>query len=511
MSNDGEHGKRGRRSVLDMSADEFRSVGHELVDRIAAFYESLGSRRLTPAELPDDVRALLGGDELPARGTDAAALLADVAPMLFDHSLHNGHPRFMGYITSSGAPIGALADLLAAAVNANVAKWDLSPLASEMESQAVRWLAQLTGYDPGCSGLLVSGGNMANFLAFVAARTAKVPFDVRQDGNYGDARRLTAYASAETHTWIQKAADVCGLGAGGIRWIDTDADGRLSVDLLREQIDADREAGRLPFLVVGTGGSVSTGAIDPLRELAGVCGEQDLWLHVDGAYGAPAAVLPEAPDDLHALALADSVAMDPHKWLYCPIEVACVLTRDPDALRAAFGFRPEYYHFDASQASGTDYYELGMQNTRGFRALKLWLALRNAGRDGYVEAIRGDIRLAERLHERVDARDDFDAHAVNLSITTFRYVPEDLAGRSDDSVEAYLNNLNQALLAELQTSGEAYLSNAVVDGKYLLRACIVNFRTTDEDVDSIPDTIAAIGRRQDEALRPASGFSSMSP
>ena len=495
MTNSSENGDGTRSAVLDMSPEEFRQVGHALIDQIAEFYGSFGTRELMRAVTPGDVRELLGTGELPEQGVAAGRLLGDIAPKLFDYSLHNGHPKFFGYITSSAAPLGALADLLAAAVNANLAKWELSPVASEIESQAIRWIADLIGVEPDCGGLMVSGGNMANFLAFVAARTAKAPWDLRKEGNYGDARRLTAYVSAETHTWIQKAADVCGLGADGIRWIDTDEKGRMRLDLLRNQIEADRKDDRLPFLVVATTGSVSTGAIDPVRELAGICRAEDLWLHADGAYGAPAAALPEAPDDLRALHLADSVALDPHKWLYCPIEAACVLTKNNQALQDAFAFYPDYYLAEQKHESGTDYYELGMQNSRGFRALKVWLALRNAGRNGYCDAIREDIALARSLYEQAAAHPELSAHSLNLSIATFRYVPEGFADDGSAASEEYLNRLNQALLAELQAGGELFLSNAIANGRYLLRACIVNFRTSQEDIDAVPEMVAALGRR----------------
>lgn len=485
-----------------MPADEFRALGHDLVDRIAAFYDSFGERALTRVAGPDAVRQLLGSEELPEDGTDVARLLADTSEMLFDHSLHNGHPKFMGYITSSAAPVGALADLLASALNANLGRWDLSPVASEIEAQAVRWVADFIGYDPEASGLMVSGGNMANFVAFVAARTAMAPWDMRKEGNYADPRRPTAYVSAETHTWVQKAADVCGLGAEGIRWIETDEQGRIRPDRLQAAIAADRAAGRLPFIVVGTAGNVSLGSVDPLRELAAICREEELWLHVDGAYGAPAAALPESPDDLHALALADSVAVDPHKWLYCPIEAACVMTKHAEALRSAFSFHPAYYRVEGRREFGVDYHELGMQNSRGFRALKVWLMFRAAGRAGYVDSIREDIRLAQRLYELAEQHPDFQTNAVNLSIATFRYVPRDLAGRDADEMNAYLDKLNKALLAELQAGGEMFLSNAVIGGRYFLRACIVNFRTTGDDVESVPPAIAELGGRLDGELRP---------
>lgn len=492
--------ERQRRSVLDMPAEEFRSLGHALIEQIADFYESLPRRPVTRATGPDELRALLGTGELAEQGTDADRLLADVAPVLFDHSLHNGHPKFLGYITSSAAPLGALADLLAAAINANVAKWDLAPLASEIESQAIRWLADLAGYRRDCGGLMVSGGTAANFLAFVAARDAMAPWEIGKSGNRGESRPLTAYVSEATHTWIEKAADVCGMGAEAVRWIGTDEDGRMRPDLLRDLLERDLREGRLPFLVVGTAGSVSTGAVDPLRDLAMMCREYGLWFHVDGAYGAAAALLPEAPGDLHALALADSVAFDPHKWLYCPIEAACVLTRHEDALRTAFGYRPDYYHFQ--QMSGANYYELGMQNTRAFRALKVWLALRRAGRAGYRESIRGDVRLAEALFARLTQHPEFETNSLNLSIATFRYVPQRIE-RNSAAAEAYLDTLNRTLLAELQAGGELFLSNAVVNGRYLLRACIVNFRTLQQDIDEIPSIIAEAGRRLDQGMRSA--------
>jgi aromatic-L-amino-acid decarboxylase len=485
-----------------MSAEEFRGLGHALVEDIAGFYESLPGRRLTQGGTPESVQAMIGRGGLPESGKQASELLSEVVPLLFDHSLHNGHPKFFGYITSSSAPLGALADLLVAAVNANVAKWDLSPLASEIERQTVRWIAELIGYDKDSTGIMVSGGNMANFHAFVAARTAKAPWAIRELGNSGGMQSLTVYASTETHTWIEKAADVCGLGSAAIRWIATDRNGRLRLDRLQVQLDKDRRNGCLPFLVVGTAGSVSTGAIDPLRGLASLCRDEDIWFHVDGAYGAAAACLPEAPNDLHALALADSVAVDPHKWLYCPIEAACVLTRHRSALQDAFSFHPDYYSFDDSHAHATNYYELGMQNSRGFKAFKVWLALRRAGRRGFQDSIRDDIRLAQTLFTSIDTHDDFEAHGINLSIATFRFVPRDITV-DDPRAADYLNTLNEAILRELQSMGRVFLSNAVVEDKYLLRACIVNFRTQYEDVDAVPGIVASVGQRCDRAMRPA--------
>jgi len=490
-----------RTAPVDMSSAEFREAGHELIEQIAGFFESLPDKSLTLAETPAQVRSLIGTQGLPSQGKPARELLREVGPLLFDHSLHNGHPKFLGYISSSAAPLGALADLLAASVNSNLAKWELSPLASEIESQTIRWIAELIGYSTDCGGVMVSGGNAANFHGFIAARKAITPWDVRAEGLNADPRKLTAYASRETHYWIERAADVTGLGTAAVRWIDTDDRQRMSMDALREQVEIDRRDGFLPFLVVSTAGSVSTGAIDPLRDIAAFCQEQKLWMHVDGAYGAPAAALPEASDDLKALSLADSVALDPHKWLYAPIEAACVLTRDPRALPDAMSFQPNYYHFDEEAASGIDYYQYGMQNSRGFRALKVWLGLRQAGLDGYREMIREDIALAKRLYRAAEAHAELEARSRNLSIATFRYVPIGIQGAAG-SIASYLNDLNKAVLAEIQKSGEIFVSNAVVNGDYFLRACVVNFRTTTADIDAVPTLVADIGRQLDKRMRP---------
>ena len=260
---------------------------------------------------------------------------------------------------------------------------------------------------------------------------------------------------------------------------------------LRAQVQEDIDRGDQPFLVVGAAGTVSTGAVDPLRELADFCREQGLWFHVDGAYGGLAAGVPGAPEELQGLALADSVAVDPHKWLYAPIEAGCALVRDRSRLLNAFSYRPPYYNFDTESIN---YFDLGPQNSRGFRALKIWLAFQQAGRSGFRQTIADDIALAEHAFRLFDAHPEFEAITRNLSICTFRYVPSDLGTkRGADATEALLNQLNQTLLAAIENSGRAFLSNAVVDGKYLLRMCIVNFRTSLKDIEALPAMISEQG------------------
>jgi aromatic-L-amino-acid decarboxylase len=256
----------------------------------------------------------------------------------------------------------------------------------------------------------------------------------------------------------------------------------------------------VPFLVVGTAGSVSTGAVDPLPELSALCKEYGLWFHVDGAYGGFAAAVPHAHDDLRGLPLADSVAVDPHKWLYAPLEAGCALVRDPEMLRAAFAYHPPYYHFEEKV---TNYVDCGPQNSRGFRALKVWLALKHVGAVGYRNMIAEDIRLSQAMAQAVRRHAELQLMTQELSITTFRYVPSNLRARLRESeVELHLDALNRELVDRLQRGGETFISNAVLGGHYVLRACIVNFHTTQTDVEAVPDIVARIGREVDAELRP---------
>lgn len=486
-----------RQTALAISPEEFRKLAHELVERIAVHLETLPARPVTRGESPAEIRALLNsGRPLPAGGEDAAALLSEAAGLLFDHSLFNGHPRFWGYVTASPTPIGILADFLAAAVNANVGSHILSPMATEMEAQTVRWIAEFIGYPVDCGGLLVSGGNMANFVGFLAARAARVGPDVRERGMTAAPARLRVYTSSATHTWIQKAADLFGLGTACIRWIPVDRQQRMEIAALRAQVETDRAQGDQPFLVVGTAGSVGTGAVDPLPEIAALCRENGLWFHVDGAYGGLAARVPGVSPDLAGLNEADSVAVDPHKWLYAPLEAGCALVRDPAWLRGAFSYHPEYYHFDKD---AINYFDMGPQNSRGFRALKVWLALRQAGSEGYLRMIADDIRLARHFHSLLADYDELEPVMQSLSISTFRYVPRELRGRTaEESVAAELDALNQDILTRIEQSGEAFVSNAVVDGRFVLRMCIVNFHTTEADVEALP---AIVLRHAREARR----------
>lgn len=485
-----------------MSAEEFRHAGHQLVDTVANLLEHLDKLPVSRALEPRDIRSLLP-NELPVQSGDASDLLGRAAHILVENSTFVSHPRFFGYIVGSVAPIGVLADMLASAVNPNCGGWALSPAASEIERQAIRWIAELISYSPDAGGILVSGGNMANMIGFLAARTAKAGPASRTAGLATIAPRLTCYVSAETHTWVQKAADLFGIGTDAVRWIETDDALRMDVGALRRRIEEDIANGDTPFLVVATAGTVGTGAIDPIREIADVCRAHGLWLHVDGAYGAPAAIVSDAHPDLRAMALADSIAVDPHKWLHAPIEAACALVRNPQALLDTFSYRPTYYHFEGSEEDPRiNFYELGMQNSRGFRALKVWLLIQHAGSSGYETMIADDMALSRAMFDAVAAHPDFEAVTQSLSIATFRYLPRELKDRSaEKAVAEYLNDLNAAILSHLQVGGELFVSNAVIRGKYVLRACITNWRTTQDDVEAVPGIIAVVGERIHNHMR----------
>jgi len=489
-----------RRNIpIDLSAEEFKKLGYELVDRIGEFIGTIDSRPVTPAENEETIQQYLNAKKsLPDEGTSPDKLLGKTTELLFNHSLFNGHPRFWGYITSSPSPMGILGDFLSSAVNSNVGAWSLSPMASEIESQTIRWIGSLIGY-PSKGGLIVSGGNVANYIGFIAAIRAKAGLDIRNKGIRNLEVPLIAYCSQETHTWIQKAADLFGLGTDIIRWIKTDKDQKLDIVDLDNAIKKDLESGNQPFLVVGTAGSVSTGVIDPLSEIADICDLYDLWFHIDGAYGGFAAAVPELKTSFYGLEKADSIAIDPHKWLYAPLEAGCALVKDPKHLTDAFSYHPPYYNFEHTLLNYVDY---GIQNSRGFKALKVWLMLQQIGKKGYQQLIREDILLAEYTFRLIKDIPELEAFTCNLSIATFRYLPMDLAEQKENqNAVDYINELNQHLLETIEKDGKFFLSNAFIDGKFTLRMCIVNFRTTFGDIDAFPPYLIETGRKIDLELR----------
>jgi glutamate/tyrosine decarboxylase-like PLP-dependent enzyme len=482
---------KNRQSAIEIESDEFRKIGYQLVDDLADFFHSIDQKPVTPSESPGQLQALLGNHPLPENGTSAPDLMAKTTDLLIKHSLFNGHPKFLGYITSSAAPVGALADFLAASVNPNVGAHILSPIATEIEKQTVRWLSEFIGVSSDYGGILVSGGNMANFTAFLAARTAKAPKGVKEDGISHIEKKMTVYCSKTTHTWIEKAVILFGLGTNSVRWIATDAANKMDTDLLESALKKDLENDCIPLMVVGTAGDVSTGVVDDLKGIASLCKKYDLWFHIDGAYGAPAAIIPELKHVFDGIKEADSIALDPHKWLYSPLEAGCTLVKNPQHLIDTYSSHPEYYNFTQNEDDiAQNFYEYGLQNSRGFRALKVWISLQHVGRSGYIKSIGEDIELSKMLYKLADQHPELEAVSQNLSIATFRYIPQGHNNEND-----YLNRLNETILNALQAGGEVFLSNAIVHGKYCLRACIVNFRTSKKDIKEIIEIVLREGRK----------------
>jgi aromatic-L-amino-acid decarboxylase len=481
-----------RYAALNLDAETFRENGHRLIDDIAAFLELLPAHHVTRGEKPKEIRQLLGKSPLPENGMPLQDILFHAKELLFEHSLHNGSPRFWGYITSSAAPAGMLAELLASSVNPNAGANILSPVATEIEKQTIEWIAEFIGYTTGCGGLFVSGGNMANFTAFLAARKAKADWDIRQLGFQN--KKMLIYCTRGTHTWVHKAADLFGFGLNSIRWIDMNEQQQMNVTALEQQIITDKQNGHLPFIIIGTAGSVSTGVIDPLDKIAEVSKKYNCWFHVDGAYGAPAAAVPGISSLFKGMEQADSVALDPHKWLYAPIEAGCTLVKNPQHLQDAFCFHPPYYNFSgADDDPATNFHEYGLQNTRGFRALKVWVQLQQVGRSGYVKMIGDDIKLAETLYQRIKEEEELQAISHHLSIVNFRYIPPEF--KNCLGADEYLNKLNEEILNRLQAEGEVFISNAVNGNQYCLRACIVNFRTTEKDIKTLIEVVLRTGKR----------------
>jgi aromatic-L-amino-acid decarboxylase len=285
-----------------------------------------------------------------------------------------------------------------------------------------------------------------------------------------------------------------GHGTNALRWIETEVDNRINISVLEETIKKDLQDGHQPFMVVGTAGDVSTGVVDDLASISTLCKKYDLWFHVDGAYGGPAAILPELKELFSGLNEADSIALDPHKWLYSPLEAGCTLVKNPKHLIDTYSSHPEYYNFSKNEGvPARNFFEYGLQNSRGFRALKVWLVLQQIGKNGYKDLIRKDIALSKRMFQLADQHPELEAVSQNLSITTLRFVPTDFQDK--ENKKEYLNTLNEALLDALQSGGQVFLSNAVVKGDYCLRGCIVNFRTTEKDIGEIIEIVVTEGRK----------------
>jgi aromatic-L-amino-acid decarboxylase len=471
--------------------DELRRVSHRVADLVADYLIGLPHRPVyqpPPRDLVDTMRR----EEWGELGQAADAVLAEFTARIAPYPFGNGHPRFAAWVNSPPHPLGVLADALAAAMNPSVAGGNHA--AVHVEHQVIRWFAELLGWPPGYSGQLVSGGSAATLTALAVARhraAARAGTDDRTAGVQDVASRLVLYAGTESHSCVIKAAELLGIGSAHIRLVESDAGRRMRPDHLEQLVRTDASAGKLAVAVVATVGTTNTGAVDPIRAIAGVCARHGLWLHVDGAYGAPAIMLlPGYAATRTALASADSLAVDAHKWLYAPVDAGLVLLRDGAAARDTFSLVPDYLRTDGDEdgPGGPVWFsEYGLEQTRPFRALKVWMQLRHLGRSGYRELISQDIATARALRQAVGDAADFEELGSGLSVVCFRHRPAGLAGGDLDAH-------NQAVLRAVQLGGRAFLAGTRLDGRFALRACIVNPAMTKADVrDLLSDIRTAAG------------------
>ena len=419
---------------------------------------------------------------LPTKGTDFDSLLKVFREDIIPFSRQNAHPRMFGYVQSPGTPIAAFADLLASTLNANLTVWRSAPAPVEVERLTIDWIRQILGFNAEAGGLFVSGGSMANLAALAAARPTK-------DCSSG---RLRIYASSETHFSIVKAAALVGIGRENVCHIAVDERFRIRTDDLVAKITADLGAGYVPLCVVANAGTVNTGAVDPLAEIREIANRFQLWMHVDGSYGAFAMLAESARKLFAGMEQADSIALDPHKWLYLPVDVGCVIYRDPEIVRAAFAHEAEYTRIIGEEADEAfAFWDYGPELSRRFRALKVWMLLKGIGLDCLSEAIENNLACARHLGLMVHASDDFEMAApVELSIFCFRHMPAQLRNESPKTIDAF----NERLLVALQRDGSSYLSNATLGGRFALRGCVLNYRTTLGDMEILLDDLRRVAK-----------------
>jgi len=462
---------------LDISPDEFLRLAERITKLTADYLTSLDSRPVFPPTSGVESERLFR-TALPEKGSGAEALAA-----LNDVLQNSRAPssRFFGYVLGSGEPVAALADLLASVLNQNVTAWRSGPAAVSIEQTVIGWLAKAVGC-AGFTGSLTGGGSSANLMGLTMAREARMPVN---EAGFSGVGQGTVYASEQVHMSIAKSMAVLGLGRKSLRLIPTDRQFRLIPSELEAAIQHDRSAGKIPVAIVACAGATNTGAIDPLLEIAAIARRQDVWLHIDGAYGALAAIA--APHKFDGLDLADSLSLDPHKWLYQPLDCGCLLYRDQRHAQRTFSYSGDYTKvLSLDPIEGFAFFEESLELSRRFRALKLWLSLRYHGLAAFRESIRKDLDHAQRLASAIQIHPEFELMAaVELSAVCFRYKGRLLP-------EQQLDALNAAILRRVVQRGRVYTSNATLRGKFCLRACVVNHRTTESDIDSVlPEVLAA--------------------
>lgn len=465
---------------MKRAADDFRRAGHEVVDWIADYLEHARRFPVLPRVQPGDLTDRLPRSA-PERGEPLAAILEDFHKLVLPAVTHWNHPRFMAYFAISASAPGILGEMLAAAINANGMLWKTSPAGAELELVTLNWLREWLGLPEDFFGIIYDTASISTLHAIAAARELADP----EGRERGAGENLTLYTSEQAHSSVEKGAIALGIGRRNVRKIDVDSEFRMRTDLLVDAIEQDRRAGKKPFCVVATVGTTSTTSVDPVGQIADVAQEFGLWFHIDAAYAGSAAILPEFRHILAGAERADSLVMNPHKWLFTPIDLSAFYTRRPDVLRRAFSLVPEYLRTEEDPRA-VNYMDYGVQLGRRFRALKLWFVLRYFGREGVSDVVRSHIDWAQRLAAAIDADHCFERVAPTpFSVICFRY-----KGSDDD---------NRKLLEDVNASGKAFLSHTVLNGRFVLRLAIGNLGTSEEDVwevwQLVKETAASLRRR----------------
>ncbi len=472
--------------------DTFRKLGHQMLDDVFDYLQQI---RETPVWRPMPASEQSRFEEnLPYRPQDPEAVYADFKQLILPYPQGNIHPRFWGWVMGSGNAVGILADMLASAMNSNVCLGDHAAI--KVEQQVLAWCKQLLGYPDSASGLLTSGASMANLTALIVARNHRSGGKIRRSGARAMPGEMVLYCSVETHNCIRKAAEVMGMGAASVRQIPVDEQFRIRTDLLREVIQNDIAEGRVPFCIVGNAGTVNTGAIDPLDELLAISRKYGLWFHVDGAFGALAKQLPEYAALLRAVEEADSVAFDLHKWLHIPYEAGCVLIRHPEAHREAFAQTPNYLlqHERGVSAGSHSFGDYGIELSRGFKALKIWMSLKTYGAFAFMAMVRQNTSQARYLAQLVEQHPHLELLApVGLNIVCFRYI------RAGWTVPL-AQDVNREILMRLQEEGIATVSATILRGQYALRAAVSNHRSRFEDFDLLVAQVVRLGNEISETV-----------
>ncbi len=476
-------------STSDMPLEEFRRFGYQVVEWIAEYLAGIERHPVLARVRPGEIRRRVPARP-PVEGEPFDVILRDFEEILLPGITHWNHPGFMAYFAITGSGPGILGELLAAALNVNAMLWKTSPAATELEQVVLDWLRQMLGLPPEFEGLIYDTASISSLCALAAAREA-LGLEVRERGLAGRAEvpRLRLYASEEAHASIEKGAIVLGLGQAGVRKIPTDEAFRMDVRALEYAIEEDRAAGWRPFCVVATVGTTSTTSIDPVAEIARVCERYGMWLHVDAAYAGAAAIAPEFRYVLEGCERADSLVVNPHKWLFTPIDLSAFYCRRLDMLRRAFSLVPEYLR--AEEVGVRNFMDYGPQLGRRFRALKLWMVIRYFGQQGLAARIREHVRLAQQFAAWVDADPDFERLAPTpLSTVCFRARPSSLAVS-----EAELDRFNEELLEAVNATGECFLSHTRVRGRFALRLAIGNLRTSERHVQRAWELLRAHAAR----------------